>query len=158
MSASLFVDTNILVYAVDRSDIAKSERADCVIDGISASGTGAISGQVVGEFIWATTRKLSARIDGSSALRLASEFSAAFTLLPITDAVTREALRITRRYGMQYWDAQIWATARVGGCEVIVSEDAPMSELEGIIYVDPFGDENLAQIIREPSSAYLLHR
>lgn len=158
MSATLFVDTNIFVYGVDRSDIRKSERADSLIDGISASGTGAISGQVVGEFIWATTRKLPARLDRTSAIVLASEYLAAFTLLPITDAVTREALRVANRYKLQYWDAQIWATARVGGCEVILSADAPMSELEGIIYVDPFGDADLTGIIREPSSAYLLHR
>ncbi len=158
MSATLFVDTNVFVYGVDRSDIKKSQRADSLIDGISASGTGAISGQVVGEFVWATTRKLPARLDKTSAIVLATEYLAAFTVLPITDAVTREALRVANRYGLQYWDAQIWATARVGGCEVIISEDAPLSELEGIIYVDPFGDADLAGIIREPSSAYLLHR
>lgn len=158
MSATLFVDTNVLVYGVDRSDIPKSERADALTHAISVSGTGAISGQVVGEFIWATTRKLSARLELPVAIGLAARFAATFTLLPITDAVTREALRVANRYGLQYWDAQIWATARVGGCEVILSEDAPMSELEGIIYVDPFGDADLAGIIREPSSAYLLHR
>lgn len=158
MSATLFVDTNVFVYGVDRSDITKSERADSLIDAISASATGAISGQVVGEFVWATTRKLPARLDRTSAIVLATEYLAAFTVLPITDAVTREALRVANRYGLQYWDAQIWATARVGGCDVIISEDAPMSELEGIIYVGPFGDADLAGIIREPSSAYLLHR
>lgn len=158
MSATLFVDTNVFVYTTDRSEVRKGEAAASLIAAIGASGTGAISAQVVGEFIWATTRKLPARLAVGDAVALAAKYAKSLDMLPITDVVTREALRVSRRYGLQYWDAQIWATARVGGCEVILSEDAPTAELEGVIYVDPFGDADLAGIIREPSSAYLLHR
>ena len=55
----VFFDTNILVYAYDRRDAAKQERAfDIFADGIS-NENGIVSAQVLGEFYNATTRRTS---------------------------------------------------------------------------------------------------
>ena len=52
------VDTNVLVYAYDRSDRAKQKRAFEVLDRLAISGRGALSAQVLSEFFVVVTRKI----------------------------------------------------------------------------------------------------
>ena len=58
MNAKVFVDTNVLVYAYDRSEPEKQRRALTVLDHLVLTGTGAISTQVLAEFFVAVTRKI----------------------------------------------------------------------------------------------------
>ena len=58
MNGSYLVDTNILVYAYDRSEGAKQERARNILDGLEFRERGAVSTQILGEFFWIVTRKL----------------------------------------------------------------------------------------------------
>ena len=63
MNGNIFVDTNILVYAYDRSEPEKQGRAVEVLDRLATRGAGVISTQVLAEFFVTVTRKLSAGFD-----------------------------------------------------------------------------------------------
>ena len=56
--ATLFLDTNVLVYARDRSEPVKGPRAQDLLDKIFQAGPPLISVQVLSEFFWTVTRKL----------------------------------------------------------------------------------------------------
>jgi predicted nucleic acid-binding protein len=60
-------------------------------------------------------------------------------VLSITPAIVLEAARGVRDHSLSYWDAQLWATARLNQIAIILTEDAPAGRLlEGIRYVNPF--------------------
>ena len=50
-----------------------------------------------------------------------------------------EAMRAVRQYQFQYWDALIWATAKLNGVPNVLTEDIPSGGLvEGVRFEDPF--------------------
>ena len=67
------------------------------------------------------------------------------TLWPVfllTPLIVTEAARAVRDYQLTYYDAQIWATARLNGVPVIFSEDFQTGRtLEGVRFVNPFADD-----------------
>ena len=66
----------------------------------------------------------------------------AFPVLALTPAVVLEAVRGVRDHRLSYYDAQVWAVARLGQVPVVLSEDfSPGSVLEGVAFVDPFARE-----------------
>jgi predicted nucleic acid-binding protein len=53
--------------------------------------------------------------------------------------VVLEAVRGVLQHGLPYWDAQVWATARLNQIPVVVSEDfSDGPVLEGVVFRDPF--------------------
>jgi len=63
----------------------------------------------------------------------------AWTVYELTTAVIGRAVSAARRHQMNYWDAQIWAVARLNGLATILSEDfADGSAVEGVRFVNPF--------------------
>jgi predicted nucleic acid-binding protein len=45
-----------------------------------------------------------------------------------------------QQYQFSFWDAQIWAAARLSQAPVVLSEDFnPGAVIEGVRFVDPFG-------------------
>ena len=66
----------------------------------------------------------------------------AFPLLPLTGPVVLEALRGVGEHMLSYYDAQIWAVARLGQVAVILSEDFnPGAVLDGVSFADPLDPE-----------------
>ncbi|MFZ5592473.1 MAG: PIN domain-containing protein, partial [Bacillota bacterium] len=63
MSAKVLVDTNILVYAYDSANPVKQKRALEVLDQLASSHAGALSAQVLAEFVVAVTRKIADPLD-----------------------------------------------------------------------------------------------
>lgn len=57
----------------------------------------------------------------------------------ITPLIVIEAMRGVCDHQLAYWDAQIWATARLNQIPIIFSEDFNSgSTLEGIRFINPF--------------------
>lgn len=62
----------------------------------------------------------------------------AFPVLPLTGPVVLEALRGVEEHLLSYYDAQIWAAARLGQVEMVLSEDFnPGSVLDGVTFINP---------------------
>ena len=63
-------------------------------------------------------------------------------LTDVSLGVVREAFRGVQRYHLLYWDAVIWATARLAQIPVVLSEDfADGSELDGLTFLNPFSED-----------------
>ena len=138
MTARVLVDTNILVYCYDRSEPAKQSRAIETVDKIASSRGGALSTQVLGEFFTTVTRKLPAPLSGEDAWGRIKHYASAWTIYELTPQVVLEAVRGVRERNMSYWDAQIWAVARLHRLSVVLSEDFQDGfHLEGVRFLNP---------------------
>jgi len=68
-------------------------------------------------------------------------FLLAWEVLDLTGPIVLEAVRGVRDYKMSYWDAQIWALARLHQIKVIFSENFNVgSVIEGVRFVNPFAE------------------
>lgn len=138
MTAKIFVDTNILVYAYDRSEPAKQQQAALILDKLALSGVGVISSQVMSEFFVTVTRKISAPLTPDSAYQRLENYQQSWEILDLTPVVVLEAVRGVRDYQFSFWDAQIWAAAHLNQIATIFSEDFNAgSVVEGIHFVNP---------------------
>lgn len=141
MRDRIFVDTNVLVYAYDRSEAAKQQRAVEVLDLLIASGKGVISTQVLSEFFNAVTRKIRMPLTIEDAMASVENHTRAWRVLDVTTFIILEAIRGVRDHQLAFWDAQIWATARLNQVPVVLSEDfASGRTLDGVLFVNPFAD------------------
>jgi predicted nucleic acid-binding protein len=53
-----------------------------------------------------------------------------------------EAVRGVQHYQFAYWDALIWATAKLNGVLTVLTEDQPSSSLiEGVRFTNPLAEE-----------------
>lgn len=142
MTADFLIDTNILVYAYDRSEPAKQTRAEAILRQMPYSGAGAISTQVLVEFYNAVTRKLKAKLSPSEAYERLQNLEQSWPILIVTPPIILEAARGAQQYQLSFWDALIWATAKLNQIPVVLSEDFNVGGLiEGIRFVNPLADE-----------------
>jgi predicted nucleic acid-binding protein len=136
MSDRSFFDTNILVYADDRSASAKQRRAVDLMAEHRRSRTGVLSLQVLQEYFVTVTKKL--RVDASVArrkLELLAEFDVASP--DVADILA--AIDLHRLHGINFWDALIVRSAKQSGCTVLYSEDMQGNrDLDGVRIVNPF--------------------
>src|SRR5215212_3206287 len=138
MAARYVVDTNVLVYTLDRRQPEKRQRAREVLRSVGRAGTAALPAQVLSEFGGACLRKLEPRPDPHAVRREVERLMLAFPVLPLTGPVVLEALRGVGEHLLFYYDAQIWAVARLGQVGVILSEDFnPGAVLDGVSFTNP---------------------
>jgi len=139
MKDRVFVDTNILVYAYDRSEPSKQRKSVDVLDRLALTGKGVISTQVLSEFFVAVTRKINAPLsldDGAERIR---NYVRTWTVLDVTSMIILEAVRGVKDHRLAFWDAQIWATARLNQIPTVFSEDFnPGSIIDGVRFANPF--------------------
>ena len=139
MNGSYLVDTNVLVYAYDRAEHEKQKRARNVLDWLESRGSGAVSTQILGEFFWIVTRKLKEPLTPRQAYVELERHLRSWRTFEITRAVLLEAGRGCVHYQMPFWDAQIWAAAKLNQISQILSEDFQHGRaVEGIGFVNPF--------------------
>ena len=138
MTDRILFDTNLLVYAYDRSEPAKMERAVEVLDRLLSRRAGAISTQVLAEFFTTVTRKLASPLETEDAEKEVLRHLRAWTVFELTRMTVLEAIRGVRVHRLNYWDAQIWAAARLNSISVVLSEDfSERSVLEGVRFLNP---------------------
>ena len=142
MTSRVLVDTNVLVYAYDRSEPEKQHRALEVLDRLAVTSVGVISTQVLAEFFVAITRRIAAPLSVAKAYERVENYLQAWDVLDVTGMIVLEATRGVREYRFNFWDAQIWATARLNQIPVVFSEDFNSGQVtEGVRFVNPFAEE-----------------
>jgi predicted nucleic acid-binding protein len=117
-----FVDTNILLYAYDRSAGDKRNVARRNLERLWASGDGAISTQVLQEFYVNVRRKAENPISATSARSLIADYLA-WDPVVIDGTSVLEAIDAERRHRLSFWDALIIVAAQASGAGTILSED-----------------------------------
>ena len=139
MSAKFLVDTNILVYAYDRSEPLKLARAQELLSWLEGASAGALSTQILGEFFNTATRKLSTPLPLARALSCPVNYVRSWRTFDITPQIVLEAGRGSSEHQLSYWDAQIWATAKLNQIPVILSEDlGHRRPIDGVAFSNPF--------------------
>ncbi len=145
--APILIDTNLLIYLFDQNQPDRQSRAIDVLDRLELMGLGRLSVQNLAEFFSVSTRKLSPPLSPTEALKQVNLFTRAWPIFDLTPLVVLEAGRGVRDYQMSYYDAQIWATARLNQISVIFSEDFSVgATLEGVRFVNPFVPEFVLDI------------
>lgn len=135
----ILIDTNVLVYAYDRSEPVKQRQALALLDHSAYAQNAAITTQVLAEFCAVTLRKLVVTLTPAQVDERVAHFAEIFTVLPVTVPVLRMGLRGVQEYNLSFWDAQIWAAARLYGMPLVLSEDFnPGATLEGVHFQNPF--------------------
>jgi predicted nucleic acid-binding protein len=139
MNARILVDTNVLVYAYDRAEPTRQQQALAVLDRLARTGAGAITTQVLAEFFVTVTRKLAAPLSVADAYVRIENYLRVWTVYDLSGLIVLEAARGVRDHQLNFWDAQIWAAARLNQLPVVFSEDFNIgATLEGVRFVNPF--------------------
>jgi len=116
MSARVFFDTNVFVYAVAQDDRRSHPAEELIAEG------GIVSVQVLNEFAAVVRRKTNMRW---TEVRLALESIQVLCPepLPITLDTHKEAIAVAEKYGYKIYDALIVASALEARCTILYSED-----------------------------------
>lgn len=140
--ADYLVDTNVLVYALDESDLPRQARAVTWLDHLLTTDSGALSAQALTEVANVCLHRLAPRWQVDRVSDHVQALARAFHVLPVTPAVVVEALRGVGQYQLSYFDAQMWAVARLHQIPALLSENmASGASLDGVLIVDPFTTE-----------------
>jgi predicted nucleic acid-binding protein len=137
MSAFEFLDTNILVYAYDRSEPRKQQIAQGLLRR-AVAGEIAASSQVLGEFAATLLHKLSPPASPEDLIALLDALGP-IKLIPIDGDVVLRAVQVRAQYGVHFCDGMILAAAERGGCQRIWSEDLNAGQQYfGCVVENPF--------------------
>ena len=137
---SVLLDTNILLYTLDERSPDRRRRATEVLSALIQASRGHLSVQALAEFSNASLKKFA--VDPNRTLTNVQNFKRTFTVHPLTAAIVSEALRGVRDYQLAYYDAQMWACAKLNNLGAIFSEDFNVgARLEGVEFVNPFAPE-----------------
>jgi len=138
----ILLDTNVVVYTCDPGEPIKRDQAGRVLRFLEQTGSGRLSVQGLSEFVSATTRRLRPPLTTAEATQQVERLMSSFPIYDLTPMVVLEALRGVRDHHLPYYDAQVWAAARLNQVPVIFSEDFNSNAtLEGVRFVNPFAPD-----------------
>ena len=136
MTARVFFDTNVLVYAAvgTGKDASKRTRALELIE----SEDFATSAQVLQEFFVTVVKKASRPLSAARALEWIEQCTA-FPCQTIDHQLVRIAIEQSERYAISHWDAAILVAAEALGTHTVYSEDLNDGQQYGRVrVVNPF--------------------
>jgi predicted nucleic acid-binding protein len=116
----VFFDTNILVYADDRSAGTKQEHAIRLVAEHLRQGTAVVSMQVLQEYFSAATRKLGV---AAEIAQQKLEILARARVVRLNESDLIAAIELHRLNHIAFWDALIVHAARSAGCALLYSGD-----------------------------------
>ncbi len=135
---AVLIDTNVLVYAHQPAEAIKYAQALRAIEVLIEAGSGRLSVQVLGEFVSATTRGRHRILATNQALIQVALLADGLPVLDVTRFIVLEATRGVRQHRLSYYDAQLWATARLNQVSTIFTEDFEDGrQLDGVRFVNP---------------------
>ncbi|MCH7613955.1 MAG: PIN domain-containing protein [Candidatus Marinimicrobia bacterium] len=131
-----FLDTNVLVYAFDKSAGDKQDKARSLVSVCIRNGSGNLSTQVLQEFYVVATRKLNIIPEMVKSV-ITSFYS--LDIVSITPAIILDAIDTELRWEVSFWDALILQSAMVTNCSILYTEDLNHEQMYGNIQViNPF--------------------
>jgi predicted nucleic acid-binding protein len=136
MPASVFVDTNVLLYSFDSRHPLKYAKSRHWLDYLWRTGHGRMSWQVLHEFYANAVRKIG--VPSLEARHVVSAFSR-WRPGGMDFAVVKRGWYWMDRAQLTYWDALILASAERLGCPILLSEDFQSGRrYDGVTVVNPF--------------------
>jgi predicted nucleic acid-binding protein len=137
MSDRVFVDTNIFVYADDRSARTKRMRARTVLSELIRAKRAVVSTQVMQEYFAAAIKKLGLSPERA---RIRVERLNRLDVVLIRPELILGAIDLCRLHTLSFWDALVVRSASVSGCGRLLSEDLRDGQtIDGVRIENPFG-------------------
>jgi predicted nucleic acid-binding protein len=136
MTATVFVDTNVLLYALDPADPKKHAAAQAWRSELWKSRRGRLSIQVLQEFYAKVAQKWPMSRDAAR-----SEVQDLLAWQPVTMdyALLELGWKLQDRFRLSFWDSLIVAAAKTAGCHYLLTEDLqPGQNLDGVYVTNPF--------------------
>ena len=136
MTAPVFVDSNVFLYAMDEADPKKQQAARDWRAELWKNRLGRISFQVLSEFYVNAVRKHpGARNEARAEVR----DLLAWNPLTTDAALLEQGWKIQDRYQLSHWDALIVAAAKASSCGYLLTENLQAGQkLDGIEVLNPF--------------------
>jgi len=142
MSDKYFLDTDILIYAHDRSAGLKHDLARQLLERLWISGQGVLSTQVLQEVCINLRRKIARPLPVDEIRRLLQDYLS-WEIVVNTPESVLQALEIELRYKISFWDALVLQAAESAGAAVLYSEDLAAGQKYGPIQViNPLRETN----------------
>jgi len=140
MSDRCFVDSNVLVYAHDRSTGVKHERAQNLLGQLWQDGSGVLSTQVLQEVCVNLRRKALKPLSIEEVRAIVQDYLAWEVVTNSQESIL-QALDTERRFRISFWDALVVQAAEGSGCEILYSEDLNHGQVfDSVRVVNPFRD------------------
>jgi len=141
MKDKIFLDTNIIVYAHDRSSGDKHAVAREIMDYLWENRKGVLSVQVLQEFFVCVTRKIIKPLLIKNA-RVILEYLSTWDVVANDKYITLKAIDIQERYRFAFWDSLIIQAAIQGQACMLLSEDLPDGQVvKDLKILNPFTEE-----------------
>lgn len=132
--SKIFLDTNILAYALDRDGGEKRSVARRLLQ--TVADTSVVSTQVLQEFYVVATRKLG--VEPTLAKSIVHSFRR-FETVTVTADLIEAAADCSIVHQLSFWDALIVVTAEAARCSELWTEDLnPGQVIRGVKVVNPF--------------------
>ncbi len=133
--SKIFIDTNILVYSLDKNDPTKQNRAREILKILIDKHQPVISTQVINEFYVIATKKLQAdQIIVKNIIHNFRNMEVVNSDLQLTE----EAIDISVISQLSFWDSLVIAAAEKANCEFIFSEDLNAGQnYRGVLLINP---------------------
>lgn len=139
MKGKFFLDTNLFVYSFDGSAPKKAARARGLIREAIETRRGIVSYQVAQEFFNVALRRFAQPMTVADAEQYLSTTFRPLMTIHSSHALYGEALRLTNRYQLAWYDSLIVASAIEGECSVLCSEDLQHGQQFGELRIEnPF--------------------
>ncbi|MBN9463255.1 MAG: PIN domain-containing protein [Burkholderiales bacterium] len=152
MSAPVFVDANVLVYARDAGDLRRQPQARAWLEWLWQEQLGRTSMQVLSEYYVTVTRKLKPGLPEEQAWDDV-EALMHWHPQPVDRATMARARAIQARHRLAWWDALVVAAAHEQGCAVLLTEDLQDGALiDGVRIRNPFA-HSVQEASAEPYGA-----
>ena len=141
MKDKIFLDTNVIVYAHDRSSGDKHAVAREIMDHLWENRKGVISAQVLQEFFVCVTKKISKPLQIKTAREIL-EYLSTWDVVANDKYITLRTIDIQERYRFSFWDSLIIQAAIQGQAHVVFSEDLPGGQVvKDLKILNPFIEE-----------------
>jgi predicted nucleic acid-binding protein len=132
------VDTNVLVYAHDRSETRKQHIAQALLDVLWRTRSGVLSTQVLQEFYVVTTRKFDPPMRRGAAREIVALYGE-WPIVQVDVALILAASKLEERHAFSFWDALVVEAARRCGATRLLTEDLQAGRrIGGISIENPF--------------------
>jgi predicted nucleic acid-binding protein len=110
MATAVFADTNVLVYAEEHSEPRKNAAAVRLLRRLDPESV-VISSQVLSEYASVLTHPVKNFLPIREVIDGVLRMQTAWRVVPVDADVVIAALEARERWGLSYYDAQIWAAA-----------------------------------------------
>jgi predicted nucleic acid-binding protein len=135
------VDTNILIYAIDQTDLPKHLRAVELVKGLVASGDPPLLLWQVGcEYLsYLQRQRALGRFTSAEVGQEMNHVLTAYELVVPVSAIYGAALKLTQKHSLSHWDSLLLGACVVTGIDTLYSEDmSHRMTYDAVKVINPF--------------------